>query len=109
MALIISRRNTCGPRCQWRYTQVIATATEISPSIVKPAVRHDMPALTGLRFFLALWVILHHLTGPGQALGTTLSGALPAPLFTLIRGGYQAVTTFFVLSGFVLTRSYWSA
>jgi peptidoglycan/LPS O-acetylase OafA/YrhL len=67
-----------------------------------------MPALTGLRFFLALWVILHHLTGPGQALGTTLSGVLPGPLFTLIRGGYQAVTTFFVLSGFVLTRSYWS-
>jgi peptidoglycan/LPS O-acetylase OafA/YrhL len=54
-------------------------------------------------------VILHHLTGPGQELGTVLSGVLPGPLFTLIRGGYQAVTTFFVLSGFVLTRSYWTA
>jgi peptidoglycan/LPS O-acetylase OafA/YrhL len=31
---------------------------------------------------------------------------LPHGLFTLIRGGFQAVTTFFVLSGFVLTRSY---
>jgi len=31
---------------------------------------------------------------------------LPHGIFTLIRGGYQAVTTFFVLSGFVLTRSY---
>jgi peptidoglycan/LPS O-acetylase OafA/YrhL len=71
-------------------------------------VRRDLPALTGLRFFLALWVILHHLTGPGQELGAVLSGILPAPLFTLIRGGYQAVTTFFVLSGFVLTRSYWT-
>ena len=30
--------------------------------------RRDFPALTGLRFFLALWVILHHLTGPGQKL-----------------------------------------
>jgi peptidoglycan/LPS O-acetylase OafA/YrhL len=68
-----------------------------------------MPALTGLRFFLALWVILHHLTGPGQPLGSTLSGVLPAPLFALVRGGYQAVTTFFVLSGFVLARSYWSS
>jgi peptidoglycan/LPS O-acetylase OafA/YrhL len=68
-----------------------------------------MPALTGLRFFLAFWVILHHLTGPGQALGATFSGMLPAPLFAFIRGGYQAVTTFFVLSGFVLTRSYWRA
>ena len=31
-------------------------------------IREHLPALTGLRFFLALWVILHHLTGPGQAL-----------------------------------------
>ena len=33
--------------------------------------RRDFPALTGLRFFLALWVILHHLTGPGQKLEAT--------------------------------------
>src|SRR5262249_58677100 len=65
-----------------------------------------MPALTGLRFFLALWVILHHLTGPGQELGATLSAVLPAPIFTLMRGGDQAVTTFFVLSGVVLARSF---
>jgi peptidoglycan/LPS O-acetylase OafA/YrhL len=71
----------------------------------RPAVQ--LPALTGLRFFLALWVILHHLTGPGQSLAATIAPVLPAPLFALIRGGYQAVTTFFVLSGFVLTRSYW--
>jgi peptidoglycan/LPS O-acetylase OafA/YrhL len=76
---------------------------------VKRTVRRDLPALTGLRFFLAIWVILHHLTGPGQALGATLSSLLPGPLFALIRGGYQAVATFFVLSGFVLTRSYWTA
>jgi peptidoglycan/LPS O-acetylase OafA/YrhL len=67
--------------------------------------RRDFPALTGLRFFLALWVILHHLTGPGQKLEATAL-LLPHGLFTLIRGGYQAVTTFFVLSGFVLTQSY---
>ena len=67
--------------------------------------RRDFPALTGLRFFLALWVVLHHLTGPGQKLEATAL-LLPHGLFTLIRGGYQAVTTFFVLSGFVLTRSY---
>ncbi len=67
--------------------------------------RRDFPALTGLRFFLALWVILHHLTGPGQKLEATAL-LLPHGMFTLIRGGYQAVTTFFVLSGFVLTRSY---
>ena len=64
-----------------------------------------MPALTGLRFVLALWVILHHLTGPGQSL-EPLARALPAAVYALIRGGYLAVTTFFVLSGFVLSRSY---
>ena len=64
-----------------------------------------MPALTGLRFVLALWVILHHLTGPGQSL-EPLARAMPAAVYALIRGGYLAVTTFFVLSGFVLSRSY---
>lgn len=64
-----------------------------------------VPALTGLRFVLALWVIIHHLTGPGQMLeGAAL--ALPAPAYAVIRAGYLAVTTFFVLSGFVLSRSY---
>ena len=67
--------------------------------------RNHMPALTGLRFVLALWVILHHITGPhGMLESAALS--LPGPLYTLVRGGYLAVTTFFVLSGFVLARSY---
>jgi peptidoglycan/LPS O-acetylase OafA/YrhL len=69
-------------------------------------------ALTGLRFVLALWVIVHHLTGRGQ-MQEAAAAAMPAPLYALIRGGYLAVTTFFVLSGFVLSRSYsgteWSA
>jgi peptidoglycan/LPS O-acetylase OafA/YrhL len=69
-------------------------------------------ALTGLRFVLALWVILHHLTGHGQMLERAAL-ALPPLVYVLIRGGYLAVTTFFVLSGFVLSRSYsetaWSA
>src|SRR5262249_4303401 len=68
----------------------------------------QMPGRPGLRFCPARWVVRQHLTGPGQSLAATLAPVLPAPLFTLIRGGYQAVTTFFVLSGFVLTRSYWS-
>ena len=50
-------------------------------------------------------MILHHLTGPGQMLEASAL-ALPHALFALIRGGYLAVTTFFVLSGFVLARSY---
>ena len=50
-------------------------------------------------------MILHHLTGHGQALEPAAL-ALPHCLYQLIRGGYLAVTTFFVLSGFVLSRSY---
>ena len=64
-----------------------------------------LPALTGLRFLLALWVILHHLTGPGMRLDATAQG-WPHPVYALIRGGYLAVATFFVLSGFVLARNY---
>jgi peptidoglycan/LPS O-acetylase OafA/YrhL len=67
--------------------------------------KEHLPALTGLRFLLALWVILHHLTGPGGALAASASG-LPRPVYGVIRGGYLAVATFFVLSGFVLAHGY---
>jgi peptidoglycan/LPS O-acetylase OafA/YrhL len=73
--------------------------------VANGAGRDHLPALTGLRFVLALWVILHHLTGPGMMLEAQVH-ALPSFLYALIRGGYLAVTTFFVLSGFVLARSY---
>jgi peptidoglycan/LPS O-acetylase OafA/YrhL len=49
--------------------------------------------------------MLHHLTGHGQTLEPAAL-SLPHPLYQLVRGGYLAVTTFFVLSGFVLARSY---
>ncbi len=65
--------------------------------------REHLPALTGLRFLLALWVILNHLTGSALP-----PGLLPGPVYAFIRGGYLAVTTFFVLSGFVLARGYGS-
>jgi peptidoglycan/LPS O-acetylase OafA/YrhL len=71
----------------------------------KAAGTAHLPALTGLRFVLALWVILDHLTGPGMMLDAP-ARALPYPLYAIVRGGYLAVTTFFVLSGFVLARSY---
>jgi peptidoglycan/LPS O-acetylase OafA/YrhL len=66
-----------------------------------------MPALTGLRFLMALWVVLHHLTGHGQSLEAAVL-RLPFPIYTFIRGGYEVPTTFFVLSGFMLARSHLS-
>jgi len=76
----------------------------VGEGTARPAAAH-LPALTGLRFLLAVWVILHHLTGHRQAL-EPLALAMPAAVYTLIRGGYLAVTTFFVLSGFVLAHGY---
>ena len=75
---------------------------------MKSPSREHLPALTGLRFLLALWVILDHLTGPGTRLDPAAQ-SLPHPVYALIRGGYLAVATFFVLSGFVLARSYGSS
>ncbi|HUP03642.1 MAG TPA: acyltransferase [Bryobacteraceae bacterium] len=75
------------------------------PTNPQSANNERLPALTGCRFVLALWVMLHHLTNPGQALEPAAQ-ALPPGLYALIRAGYMAVATFFVLSGFVLTRSY---
>ena len=54
---------------------------------------------------LALWVILYHLTGQRMMLAGWLH-ALPAALQSILRHGYLAVGSFFVLSGFVLARSY---
>ena len=65
----------------------------------------QLPALTGLRFLLAAWVLLHHLTGRGMLLDTGVS-ALPHAAASIVRHGYLAVSTFFVLSGFVLARGY---
>ncbi|HVW07291.1 MAG TPA: acyltransferase [Bryobacteraceae bacterium] len=69
------------------------------------AAQDYLPALTGLRFWLAVWVILHHITNKGMML-ESWSNSLPAPLSKLMHSGYLAVQTFFVLSGFVLARTY---
>ncbi len=67
--------------------------------------RQYLPALTGLRFALALWVIMHHLTG-NRMLLEQWALTLPVAAQSLLRGGYLAVQTFFLLSGFVLAQSY---
>jgi peptidoglycan/LPS O-acetylase OafA/YrhL len=65
-----------------------------------------LPALTGLRFWLAMWVILHHICGKGMMLEAWVNATLPDFAVQIIHGGYLAVQTFFVLSGFVLARTY---
>src|SRR3984957_3008180 len=85
---------------------------KIDAAVAYPAGSGHLPALTGLRFFLALWVIVDHLVGKGH-IYEPVALMLPGPFQAIMRGGYLAVPTFFVLSGFVLARTYasteWSA
>ncbi len=64
-----------------------------------------LPALTGIRFILALWVVLHHISGQGMMLEQFVK-ELPEVPRVLLRDGYLAVQSFFILSGFVLAQSY---
>jgi peptidoglycan/LPS O-acetylase OafA/YrhL len=66
--------------------------------------RDEFPALTGIRFPLALWVVAYHLSGPGRMLDS-LTSRVPV-LETLTSSAWVALGTFFAISGFVLTRGY---
>lgn len=60
-----------------------------------PGQRTQLPALTGLRFLAALFVVLYHVAIAGG----------PAPL-ACVYLGYAGVSFFFILSGFILTYTY---
>jgi peptidoglycan/LPS O-acetylase OafA/YrhL len=58
-----------------------------------------MPALTGLRFFLAGLVMLFHVAGKQMK-------DAPAWVGQIVGHGYLTVNAFFILSGFVLAHTY---
>jgi peptidoglycan/LPS O-acetylase OafA/YrhL len=60
------------------------------------APRPNIPALTSLRFFAALVVVVYH-----HRLGQDVAH------WAIFDLGYEAVTFFFVLSGFILTYVHW--
>lgn len=67
----------------------------------------QLKSLTGLRFFLAFWVVLYHQIPNSDSLAVTwMPDFAPEWMSLLIRTGYVAVTVFFVLSGFVLAYNY---
>lgn len=57
-----------------------------------------LPALTGVRFFAALYVVLFHYLRAEHV--------EPRPLQALLASGHVAVGLFFVLSGFILAYTY---
>jgi peptidoglycan/LPS O-acetylase OafA/YrhL len=61
--------------------------------------RTQLHALTSVRFFAALLVVLFHFGGP-------LLGHAPKPVVNVVAAGYVGVSFFFVLSGFVLAYAY---
>jgi peptidoglycan/LPS O-acetylase OafA/YrhL len=62
--------------------------------------RQRFDSLTGLRFFLAIWIAYFHV---GHMYDIDGFGALP-----ILELGVARVDMFFVLSGFVLTHVYWA-
>lgn len=66
----------------------------------------DLPALTGLRFVAAIWVVVYHIGVHWRTGLMPASGPVQATLYPLISMGGNAVGLFFVLSGFILTYIY---
>ncbi|MBK8337377.1 MAG: acyltransferase [Sterolibacteriaceae bacterium] len=76
------------------------------------AQNQQMPVLTGIRGWAALWVLLYHAWGQSGSKPIILgSDAFGADLTPFFRMGGAGVTVFFVLSGFLLSLPFaaWQA
>lgn len=63
-------------------------------------------ALTGVRFFAALWVVLYHSTRHNFAFLYAHHHDVAVALSPLVIAGVRGVDVFFILSGFVLALNY---
>jgi peptidoglycan/LPS O-acetylase OafA/YrhL len=72
---------------------------------VQPTRRAPLPEVTGMRFFLALWVVLLHMAAINPAF-RGLMGRSPGWVANVMETGASAVGIFFLLSGFVLAYTY---
>ena len=76
-----------------------------APEVVRPgeltAHRASLPALTGIRFLAAMYIVFYHSKLSGFL---TTHGLTPAG--NIIANGQLAVLLFFVLSGFILSYTY---
>ena len=64
--------------------------------------KRELKAITGMRFFAAIHVVLFH----NYDLWGNLINKVPASILTFLDRGYTAVTFFFILSGFILSYVY---
>lgn len=71
----------------------------VSSAPVPTPLPQRLPALTSLRFFAALWVVLYHYD-------KDLLPAFPWAR-SFIHAGSTGVSLFYVLSGFILAHTYW--
>lgn len=84
------------PGLSWRhrsgYGAVMTTSR--TPDLIRP--------LTSIRFFAAMFVVFYH---SGSTFVSAQAG-VPEIVKSLLLNGYTGVTFFFVLSGFILHRTY---
>jgi len=78
-------------------------ASHAASSALRTSRRPELLALTSIRFFAAIEVVLQHTL---FELGGDAAQAIPAVVTPLLTGGGLAVSFFFVLSGFILTYTY---
>lgn len=84
-----------------RYNKPNDVATSPAPR------REQLPALTSLRFFAALHVVLHHFAwAEARKHSENYANPLVAGWFNILDVGFLAVSFFFVLSGFILAYTY---
>ena len=70
------------------------------------ASKSQLLALTGMRCFLAFWVVVYHQFPREGGIEIPWLSFAPAAVHCILRTGPIAVTVFFVLSGFVLAYNY---
>lgn len=77
-------------------TPILEPTLERAPAPAPTYARKEpLPALTGIRTLLAIFIILFHFTPPHLSL-----------LYPIINNGYVFVGAFFLISGYVLTYNY---
>jgi peptidoglycan/LPS O-acetylase OafA/YrhL len=69
------------------------------PEVMSHGKRAPLHALTSIRFFAAIYVVLFHCGIPHLI-------SMPVPMANFFDSGYTGVTLFFALSGFILAYNY---